>query len=196
MSYECTWLVVSCEELHLVAGLILMVVHVVSHLFFSMMLHYCLLSFFFFFFSSRRRHTRSDRDWSSDVCSSDLDARALEIDEDRDGGVRGLGGPSCRRDPPRPHLRSAVGGVHPDHVGARVDQARDALGRRRRGPERDDDLGAADHCVAPCVSAATSAGSTAPARPRQTMCAASDSSVGSGLTSMTVAPASRAIRGS
>src|SRR2546428_4648409 len=26
----------------------------------------------FFFFSSRRRHTRSDRDWSSDVCSSDL----------------------------------------------------------------------------------------------------------------------------
>src|SRR5206468_8584823 len=29
---------------------------------------------FFFFFSSRRRHTRSDRDWSSDVCSSDLEA--------------------------------------------------------------------------------------------------------------------------
>src|SRR3989440_1326268 len=32
------------------------------------------LSYFFFFFSSRRRHTRSDRDWSSDVCSSDLHA--------------------------------------------------------------------------------------------------------------------------
>src|SRR5216683_5362535 len=30
------------------------------------------LLFIFFFFSSRRRHTRSDRDWSSDVCSSDL----------------------------------------------------------------------------------------------------------------------------
>src|SRR5699024_12027767 len=29
-------------------------------------------NFFFFFFSSRRRHTRSKRDWSSDVCSSDL----------------------------------------------------------------------------------------------------------------------------
>src|SRR5436190_23010075 len=29
----------------------------------------------FFFFSSRRRHTRSLCDWSSDVCSSDLDAR-------------------------------------------------------------------------------------------------------------------------
>src|SRR5438132_4829225 len=29
--------------------------------------------FFFFFFSSRRRHTRSLCDWSSDVCSSDLE---------------------------------------------------------------------------------------------------------------------------
>src|SRR5207302_6949694 len=27
---------------------------------------------FYFFFSSRRRHTRFSRDWSSDVCSSDL----------------------------------------------------------------------------------------------------------------------------
>src|SRR3989440_3815045 len=36
-----------------------------------------------FFFSSRRRHTRSDRDWSSDVCSSDLilDAFGEEITE-------------------------------------------------------------------------------------------------------------------
>src|SRR6266436_9476229 len=31
--------------------------------------------FFFFFFSSRRRHTRCSRDWSSDVCSSDLPRR-------------------------------------------------------------------------------------------------------------------------
>src|SRR5699024_12234548 len=39
------------------------------HLFFLM----CLMwSSSFFFFSSRRRHTRSKRDWSSDVCSSDL----------------------------------------------------------------------------------------------------------------------------
>src|SRR5439155_6346973 len=30
------------------------------------------LTLFFFFFSSRRRHTRWPRDWSSDVCSSDL----------------------------------------------------------------------------------------------------------------------------
>src|SRR6266480_2212684 len=32
--------------------------------------------FFFFFFSSRRRHTRLTCDWSSDVCSSDLDSFA------------------------------------------------------------------------------------------------------------------------
>src|SRR5690606_3710887 len=30
---------------------------------------------FIFFFSSRRRHTRFSRDWSSDVCSSDLQQR-------------------------------------------------------------------------------------------------------------------------
>src|SRR5207302_7714500 len=30
---------------------------------------------FFFFFSSRRRHTRFSRDWSSDVCSSDLELK-------------------------------------------------------------------------------------------------------------------------
>src|SRR3989442_6898082 len=29
-------------------------------------------TYLFFFFSSRRRHTRCGRDWSSDVCSSDL----------------------------------------------------------------------------------------------------------------------------
>src|SRR5438034_11824611 len=35
-------------------------------------LFYYLLFDCFFFFSSRRRHTRSLCDWSSDVCSSDL----------------------------------------------------------------------------------------------------------------------------
>src|SRR5690625_7872433 len=40
---------------------------------FDVIPHYVMLSFvFFFFFSSRRRHTRWPRDWSSDVCSSDL----------------------------------------------------------------------------------------------------------------------------
>src|SRR5690554_6883205 len=45
--------------------------------FFCCFLHFFFLFvmccfFFFFFFSSRRRHTRCGRDWSSDVCSSDL----------------------------------------------------------------------------------------------------------------------------
>src|SRR5205809_3260884 len=41
---------------------------------------YCLS---FFFFSSRRRHTRCSRDWSSDVCSSDLVAHVPKtIDND------------------------------------------------------------------------------------------------------------------
>src|SRR5690606_40340485 len=34
-----------------------------------------------FFFSSRRRHTRFSRDWSSDVCSSDLDLTQDKLDE-------------------------------------------------------------------------------------------------------------------
>src|SRR6266496_6203173 len=41
------------------------------------------LIFFFFFFSSRRRHTRSLRDWSSDVCSSDLEAQGAKSDAKR-----------------------------------------------------------------------------------------------------------------
>src|SRR2546422_5758211 len=38
------------------------------------MVHFlcCVWTVVFFFFSSRRRHTRCSRDWSSDVCSSDL----------------------------------------------------------------------------------------------------------------------------
>src|SRR6266567_6220370 len=46
------------------------------------------LFMFFFFFSSRRRHTRFDCDWSSDVCSSDLDVAGfsdpVRNDSDRD----------------------------------------------------------------------------------------------------------------
>src|SRR5438034_1620544 len=40
-----------------------------------------LLFFFFFFFSSRRRHTRSLCDWSSDVCSSDLEPGVFDFIE-------------------------------------------------------------------------------------------------------------------
>src|SRR5207245_8234257 len=46
------------------------------------------LSVLFFFFSSRRRHTRCYRDWSSDVCSSDLKLYILG------GGISWIGVPS------------------------------------------------------------------------------------------------------
>src|ERR1039457_3957569 len=48
---------------------------------------------FFFFFSSRRRHTRLLGDWSSDVCSSDLD----EIDPDRTPQLARSADIACRR---------------------------------------------------------------------------------------------------
>src|SRR5256884_1602477 len=52
----------------------------------------------FFFFSSRRRHTRCSRDWSSDVCSSDLHPGqqaagelGRQVREHDRGGLRVLG---------------------------------------------------------------------------------------------------------
>src|SRR5215203_4787875 len=62
------------------------------------MYFYC----FFFFFSSRRRHTRYWRDWSSDVCSSDLVVA-------RDGYVVGLGFGYACRDRPDPDLGDEIG---------------------------------------------------------------------------------------
>ena len=44
----------------------------VSPFLFSFFLLFFCCVCFFFFFSSRRRHTRLQGDWSSDVCSSDL----------------------------------------------------------------------------------------------------------------------------
>src|SRR2546429_9640269 len=41
-----------------------------------------------FFFSSRRRHTRCSRDWSSDVCSSDLVAAMRDTSLERELGIR------------------------------------------------------------------------------------------------------------
>src|SRR5690606_40735466 len=40
-----------------------------------------------FFFSSRRRHTRFSRDWSSDVCSSDLSVMQRHEQLSRDFGA-------------------------------------------------------------------------------------------------------------
>src|SRR5699024_8748847 len=57
---------------------------------------HCLHCVTLFFFSSRRRHTRSKRDWSSDVCSSDLSLRDADLRPDLhpadDPGGRGGGG--------------------------------------------------------------------------------------------------------
>src|SRR5438067_7591866 len=54
---------------------------------------------YLFFFSSRRRHTMSNRDWSSDVCSSDLlTAYALLLTSwRRAGGGRRRGVPGRAR---------------------------------------------------------------------------------------------------
>ena len=42
----------------------------------------------FFFFSSRRRHTRYWRDWSSDVCSSDLQVGIINAKDHKPKTVR------------------------------------------------------------------------------------------------------------
>src|SRR5438128_12430967 len=47
-----------------------------------------LCGIYFFFFSSRRRHTRCYRDWSSDVCSSDLRRRRARRRSRRGGRAR------------------------------------------------------------------------------------------------------------
>src|SRR5690625_7541896 len=60
-----------------------------------------------FFFSSRRRHTRWPRDWSSDVCSSDL--AAIEHEDQ----VGGLGGGESVRD----RDRGAPGGEGGERAG-------------------------------------------------------------------------------
>src|SRR5699024_11902095 len=46
---------------------------------YSIVVVYALCCFWLFFFSSRRRHTRSKRDWSSDVCSSDLITKSFQV---------------------------------------------------------------------------------------------------------------------
>src|SRR5690606_39727894 len=58
----------------------------------------------YFFFSSRRRHTRFSRDWSSDVCSSDLGAAVgvgdqHSVAEDGDARARRGGVGASRRRP-------------------------------------------------------------------------------------------------
>src|SRR5699024_12003217 len=66
----------------------------------------------FFFLSSRRRHTRSKRDWSSDVCSSDLSR--FQIGRSRPAttwmvlSVNSETSPSSACQPAAKHSRSAT----------------------------------------------------------------------------------------
>src|SRR2546429_3401306 len=65
----------------------------------------------FFFFSSRRRHTRCSRDWSSDVCSSDLAEDTLESAVERAQALSHHPPPRTNR--PRQSRRSRLAGVPP-----------------------------------------------------------------------------------
>src|SRR5690348_8065110 len=76
-----------------------------------------------FFFSSRRRHTRWTGDWSSDVCSSDLQA-------------------SRRAGTPCPHWRSGPAHRHPELAPLHRNGHRD--GRRSAGEPNTTQSGSAD----------------------------------------------------
>src|SRR2546429_2287649 len=84
----------------------------------------------FFFFSSRRRHTRCSRDWSSDVCSSDLDG------ESRAGEAHGTAQKkhnnvfaACAKGHSNADLRNALRNKVMDHS---VDACRGQQQRKRR----------------------------------------------------------------
>src|SRR5699024_12086548 len=84
------------------------------------LLSVAILTIYFFFFPSRRRHTRSKRDWSSDVCSSDLPTL-----------------PTATRSRPRPPTgRAGSGESSPRESCARLFPARPCAGSLRRSEER------------------------------------------------------------
>src|SRR5699024_4468198 len=94
--------------------------------------------------SSRRRHTRSKRDWSSDVCSSDLrvdphlDADAAERRTCLEEAVVDVGAQRVQRDPPLAvelragHLcpTQAATTLDPDALGAALDGTLHRLAHR------------------------------------------------------------------
>src|SRR5207249_9150934 len=88
-----------------------------------------------FFFSSRRRHTRSKRDWSSDVCSSDLGPPAhgrIGVRRGHGGGARRIG-----NDPVTGDAVAPVDRVPPRTCGApraaEAKRERDGRSEERRG---------------------------------------------------------------
>src|SRR5699024_11424284 len=96
-----------------------------------------------FFFSSRRRHTRSKRDWSSDVCSSDLVSNIREPDFARlSSSVDARSGPplagrQCSVSSPTTNEASAPSADDDDDViccNVRSEERR--VGKERRGGRR------------------------------------------------------------
>src|SRR5579862_8956700 len=85
-----------------------------------------MLYFLFFFFSSRRRHTRWNCDWSSDVCSSDLESRPARLRV-----VAALAFPRLPRTAPVPELPLAA-----LHLGSTCPRAHVLLSRVCAGVER------------------------------------------------------------
>src|SRR5256884_5001976 len=83
-----------------------------------------------FFFSSRRRHTRCSRDWSSDVCSSDLTPNETPSQKARCKRQKLLLGLLRRRRAPTTCRRSRFPGEAPRHKLAA------ALGPPLRSEER------------------------------------------------------------
>src|SRR5258705_4320540 len=94
------------------------------------------VSGFFFFFSSRRRHTRCLSDWSSDVCSSDLEDLA-----DRDADVLDRVMPVDLQVAGRQHLQveAAVPGQLVEHVIEEREAGADLRGAGAVDNEVDDD---------------------------------------------------------
>src|SRR5215208_5576056 len=93
----------------------------------------------FFFFSSRRRHTRWPRDWSSDVCSSDLLRREggtlmrSRRDFLKDVAALGAGAwalGACARSGAASVASASLGAVRPslDQAGIQLFTVRDRLG--------------------------------------------------------------------
>src|SRR2546426_5767221 len=94
---------------------------------------------FFFFFSSRRRHTRLQGDWSSDVCSSDLEAGDEPRDVRRPQTLLGLAMATRKRQidlGPREPLEDGDGGaIRPVGGDLRLLGLQHAQHRRVAGPE-------------------------------------------------------------